>query len=330
MFWFALVVLLLIAIAFVVWPMLRDARRMTATIAAVIVVVVALSAGLYQYNGSPGVPSGAGSTPDVNEMVASLAARLEENPDDLNGWIMLGRSYQTLQQFDTAIAAYEKAVELDGGGNPQTLVALGLAVMGQHGGQMNERAVGLFENALALDPNNPNALFYAGGAAAQRGNTALAADRWEILLGLNAPPEVRELLQSKINEWRGVTPPEAVQPVAPSVTVDVSLSEATANALTQDATVFIIARDPAQPSPPVAVARRRTSELPSRVELSDRDAMIPGRPLSGFSKLELVARVSLSGTPTAQAGDRYATAIVDRSSGGEQVVKLVIDQVVGE
>lgn len=330
MFWTALVVLLLIALGFAVWPMFHEARRLTAPLAAVVVLFVGSAAGLYHYNGSPGVPSGAGSMPDVNEMVASLAARLEEHPDDLNGWVMLGRSYQTLQQHDAAIAAFEKAIELDGGSNSQTLVALGLAIMGQQGGQLNERAIGLFENALALDPNNPNALFYAGGAAAQRGNTSLAADRWEILLGLNAPPEIRELLQNKINEWRGVVTPVPEQQMAPTITIDVSLSEAAASALTEDATVFIIARDPAQPSPPVAVARRRSSELPLRVELSDRDAMIPGRPLSGFAKVELVARVSLSGTPTAQAGDHFATTTVDRSTDSEQVVTLVIDQVVGE
>lgn len=330
MLWAAFVVLLLIALGFVAWPIFREARRLTPTLAAIIVVIAGLAAGLYQYNGSPGVPSGAGSMPDVSEMVTSLAKRLESNPDDLNGWIMLGRSYQTLQQFDNAVAAYEKAIELEGASNPQTLVALGLAVMGQQGGQLNDQAIGLFENALALDPNNPNALFYAGGAAAQRGNTALAADRWEILLGLNAPPEVRELLQKKINEWRGVEAPVQQPQLTSSISIDVSLSDATANALTEDATVFIIARDPAQPSPPVAVARRRTSELPLRVELSDRDAMIPGRPLSGFPRVEIEARVSLSGTPTAQAGDRFASTILDRSGTSEQVVTLVIDQVVGE
>ncbi len=323
--WTTMSALLLFAIAIVGWPLFRDSRRLTTTLASVCIFIVVAAGGLYYYIGSPGVPSGAGSTPDVSEMVSSLAERLKDNPDDVDGWIMLGRSYQTLGQFDDAISSFEKAIALEEGRNPETLVALGLALMAQQNGQVGDRAIRLFENALALDPNNPNALFYAGGAAAQRGNTALAADRWEILMGLNAPPEVRELLQSKINEWRGVSAPP-VEQLSASLTVRVSVAESVSESLSADTTVFVIARDPAQPSPPIAVARRRLSELPATVELSDRDAMIPGRPLSGFSSVEVVARVSVSGAPAAQTGDWFGSGVVDQGSTRE--IDLVIDQAV--
>ncbi len=325
MLWMAISALLLLAIAFVAWPLFRDRRRLTTLLAAVCVFMVATAGGLYYFIGSPGVPSGAGSTPDVSEMVSSLADRLKDNPDDVDGWIMLGRSYQTLGQFDDAVSAFESAIALEEGRNPQTLVALGLALMAQQNGQVGDRAVRLFENALALDPNNPNALFYAGGAAAQRGNTALAADRWEILMGLNTPPEVRELLQNKINEWRGISAPP-VEQLSASLIVRVSVAESVSDFLAPDTTVFVIARDPAQPSPPIAVTRRRLSELPATIELSDRDAMIPGRPLSGFGSVEVVARASVSGTPAAQAGDWFGSGVVDQSSSGE--IDLVIDQIV--
>jgi len=324
-FWVILILLSCVALAFAVVPLFRASGRLTLMLAGVIVFIAGSSAALYMNLGTPGVPSGAGTVPDANEMVASLARRLENNADDVNGWIMLGRSYQTLQQFDKAVLAFEEAVELEAGQNAQTLVALALALMGQNGGEMPDRASSLFENALALQPNNANALFYAGGAAARRGNTALAADRWEMLLGLNAPPEIRELLQKKIDEWRGVT----VRPIEQSgtvVTMNVSLSENAMTELTSDTTVFVIARDPSQPSPPIAVVRRRLSELPTRVEFSDRDSMIPGRALSGFTRFELIARVSISGAPVAQSGDWYGSMIVDVANG--RTVDLVIDQTV--
>lgn len=329
MLWIVLTVLVLLALAIIGWPLYRHAGKLTPTLAGVIIFTVASSAGLYHYLGSPGVPSGAGSAPDVSEMVTALAERLDDNPDDVNGWIMLGRSYQTLGQLDNAVAAFEKAIALEEGRNPQTLVALGLALMAQQNGQLTDRAVSLFENALALDPNNPNALFYAGGAAAQRGDTALAADRWEILAGLNTPPEIRELLQNKISEWRGV-PPKPVEQLSSVLTIAVSASDAAMAAVSTDATVFIIARDPSQPSPPVAVARRRLSELPAVVELSDRDAMIPGRPLSGFSQVELVARVSVSGAPAAQPGDWFNSIVIDRAETASDgsAIDLVIDKIV--
>jgi len=321
--WIALILLCFVALAFVVWPLYRSSGRLTMLLAAVIVAVVGISTTLYHYTGRPGVPSGAGSMPDVGEMVLSLEKRLQASPDDVNGWLMLGRSYQTLKQYDKAIAAFEKALELQQGQNPQTLVAMAIAMLELQGGEMSDRAASLFENALALDPNNANALFYGGGAAARRGNLALAADRWEMLMGLNAPPEIRDLLQRKINEWRGLPPPTAMVKNA-IVSINISVSAAAIEDLPQDATVYVIARDPAQPSPPIAVTPRRLVDLPLLVELGDGDAMMPGRPLSGFSELEIVARVSISGNPMAQSGDWSGSLNVSADSG--QTFDLVIDQ----
>ena len=101
--WIALVLLCFVALAFVVWPLYRSSGRLTLMLAAVIVALVGVSTTLYHYTGRPGVPSGAGSMPDVGEMVLSLEKRLRGRPEDVNGWLMLGRSYQTLKQYDKAI-----------------------------------------------------------------------------------------------------------------------------------------------------------------------------------------------------------------------------------
>jgi len=327
-FWLVLVLLCLVALGFVVWPLYRSSGRLTPVLAVVIVVTVGLSAALYHRIGQPGVPSGTAGSADAADVVAALAKRLDEQPDDRDGWIMLGRSYQAMQEYERAIAAFESAFELEQGKNPETMVALAIALMEQQGGQVSDRASGLFENALALDPNNANALFYSGGAAAQRGDTALAADRWELLLGMEAPPEIRDLLQRKINEWRGLPPPSMVAaPVQEPaiVSINLSLSAAASAAMPADATVFVIARDPAQPSPPVAVVPLRLSDLPTIVAMNDKNAMMQGRPLSGFEEIEIVARVSMSGGASAQSGDWFGSMVVKANSG--QTIDLVIDQV---
>ena len=326
--WSVIGLMSLAALGFQIWPLFRGEKRLTLLLAGVIVFAVAMSAGLYNYLGSPEVPSGAGSMPDVNQMVTSLAARLEKNPDDINGWKMLGRSYETLQDFDKSVAAYERAIELEQGRNPQTLVALAVVLMGQSSGELSERSSSLFENALALEPNNANALFYAGAAAANRGNTELAADRWEILLELDPPEEIKNLLLGKVDEWRGVRV-EQTEPLPDFIKVNISVSKEVTNVVASDTTVFVIARDPAQPSPPIAVARRQLAEFPSQVVLTDRDAMIPGRPLSAFANLEIIARVSLSGAPAAQTGDWFGSIIVDRSASDtiDLAIDLAIDQV---
>jgi cytochrome c-type biogenesis protein CcmH len=312
--WIAIALMCLIATLFVAWPLYRQQQRLSLLIGSSVIAVVALSVGLYAYQGSPELPPGTGSQLDVEAMVSSLAERLENDPDDLDGWKMLGRSYSTLGDFDAAVLAYERVVELEQSQNAQSLVDLGAAILARDNSRIEGRTSALFESALAIEPNNPSALFYAGIGALNRGNTELAADRWEILLGLNPPAEIRGVLEQRIAEWRGELPPPtqtpAVERPGPVVIAEVSVSAAAVESLPAEATVFVIARDPAQPSPPIAVTRRMLSELPGVVELGDGDSMIPGRTLSAFAEFEIVARVSVSGQPIAQSGDWYALALV--------------------
>lgn len=315
--WIAFGLMSLLAVVFVAWPLYSTDRKLSPLVAGSVVLVVALSAGIYSYQGSPDTPSGAGSAaspPDIEAMIASLAARLEAQPDDINGWKMLGRSHMTLGDYAAAVDAFRRAVDLTGSEDAQALVSLGEAILARDNSRIEGETSGLFETALKLEPNNATALFYGGIGALNRGDQALAADRWEILLGLNPPPEIQQILVQRIAEWRGEPPPVIEQPTPeqPGVVVaaNVSVSASAAAALPAEATVFIIARDPAQPSPPIAVARRLLSELPGIVELGDGDSMIPGRTLSAFPEFELIARVSLSGQPVAQPGDWFGSQIV--------------------
>jgi len=313
--WIAFGVMCLLAVLFVAWPLYRGNQKLSPQVALSVVLVVAVSAGIYGYQGSPGIESGAGSSaPDINDMVTSLAARLEAEPDNLNDWKMLGRSYMALGNYAGAVDAFRRAVALTSSQEAQSTVSLGEAILARDNSRIEGETSALFESALALDPNNATALFYGGIGALNRGNKDLAAERWEILLGLNPPPEIQQILVQRIAEWRGEPPPAVAMPSAASpgfvVSANVSVSTSAAAALPAEATVFIIARDPAQPSPPIAVTRRLLSELPDVVGLGDRDSMIPGRTLSGFTELELIARVSLSGQPVAQSGDWFGSQIV--------------------
>lgn len=323
MIWFALGLMLLAAILAVAWPLYRRQRRLTAPLVGAVAMILVVSAVVYSQIGTPVPP---GMPASIDAMVASLAARLEKNPEDVEGWKMLGRSYVQLQRYAEAERAFQRAVDLESAGNAQTLADLGEAVMLSEGGRVTERAGQLFENAIALEPNNPKALFYGGIHAIERGNQALAADRWDALLALSPPPEIQEILRQRIAEWRGETPaaPAHAEARQPIVTASVTLSDAAAAEVGPDATVFIIARDPAQPSPPIAVARRKVSELPAAVALDDGDAMIPGRLLSGFERLEILARVSPSGEPTAQPGDWFGDRVITVAD--ESSVDIVIEQ----
>ncbi len=352
--WILLAVMSLVAVGFAVWPLYRHQRSLSPLIGASVIFVVALSSGLYYRQGSPDLPSGAASAgagaPGMDDAINALADRLAANPDNPEGWQMLGRSYMSIGNYTGAVEAFEKAVELESAQNPQALVSLGEALLASTGSEIDGRVASLFENALALDPNNPQALFYGGIGAFNRGNTNLAADRWERLLSLNPPAEIQGILQQRIAEWRGEAPPATQLPELPSpeppaataeavveespgplsegavVRARIFLSAEAVAALPAEATVFLIARDPAVPVPPIAAARRRLSELPAYVEIGDRESMVPGRELSSFAEFELIARVSLSGQPSAQPGDWFGSIIV-APAGGNDIELEIQEQV---
>ncbi|MDZ7643590.1 MAG: hypothetical protein U5K76_04750 [Woeseiaceae bacterium] len=328
MLWVIFGAMLLAGALFVCWPLYRHDRRLTPGLALGAIAVLALSGALYQQIGSPGAPSGPGQAATVEAMVESLAARLEAQPDDVDGWRMLGRSYVQLQQFSRAIGAFEQALERGAEDDAQTLADLGEAVLLNDERAIRGRAGQLFESALAASPQNQKALFYGGLAALQRNNRDLAAERWETLLATSPPPEVAEVLRARIAEWRGEAPPA---PAAAgggqggrAIAVDIRLGDAARADVSPTTTVFVIARDPAQPSPPVAATRIRAAELPATVTLSDDDSMIPGRTLSQFDTLEIVVRASLSGQPVARPGDWYGQAQSDSAGSGD--VAVVIDR----
>ena len=335
MFWIIIGLMLAAALLFVAMPLYRAERKLSTTALASVVVMCGVAAAVYTQVGSPGLEVSRQQQqhemPGVEEMIGALATRLEREPNDVAGWQLLGPSYMQLGKPLEAITAFEKAVELESGRDGQTLADLGEAVLMADAEALNGRASQLFENALALVPNNPKALFYSGLAAVQRGDNELGASRWEALLATSPPPDVADTLRRRIAEIRGdgtevASNPEPVTaPVEDgALNISVALGDAAASAGLPNATVFVIVSVPEQPGPPIAAARRSLSDLPAAVTIGDGDAMIAGRVPSAFEKLEITARVSLTGQPMAQSGDWYGRAIIDTAA--TDSVDIVINE----
>lgn len=319
--------MLLAAVLAIAYPLYRQEQRVSNNSAWAMAIVFLVSIWVYSQIGSPGAESPQqGALPSIEEMVDSLAARLQQEPNDVSGWKLLGRTYAQMRNFTDAIAAYERAVEIEGGQNGQTLADLGEVFFLSDGQTLNGRAGELFENALAVSPGNQKALFYAGMAAVERGDKELGAQRWETLLASSPPENIQEILRQQIAELRGTEPEPVPEPPTGGdvVTVRVALGESAVSAVRADSTVFIIARDPAQPSPPIAALRRRADELPAYVAIGDSDAMVAGRVPSGFAQLEIVARVSMSGQPMAQSGDWFGQQTISTVDSKE--ISVIIDK----
>ncbi|WP_442593357.1 c-type cytochrome biogenesis protein CcmI [Parapusillimonas sp. JC17] len=121
--------------------------------------------------------------PDVQAMVNSLSERLEVNPDDPDGWLMLARSYRYLERYkDAAIAFANATSKMDVGARVLSEYAETLARSSTNG--FNGQPTQLLEEALSLDPNEPFALTLAGTAALERRDYGVAIEYWQRLIAL--------------------------------------------------------------------------------------------------------------------------------------------------
>jgi cytochrome c-type biogenesis protein CcmH len=294
-------------------------------VACGVLAVPLLALGIYFAVGNPAaIAPGDAAQREIEAMVDRLAARLQNNPEDVEGWKMLGRSYGVLGRFPDAVNAYANAATR-APRDPDILVDLADALAMANGERLAGDPEALIERALAIDPQNLKGLALAGTAAFQRGNFAGAAARWERMLPLvPADSEDARVIRGNIEEARAKAGPAA----GPAVKLagSVSLSAKLKGQAAPDDTVFIFARAAEGPRVPLAVLRKKVRDLPASFSLDDSMAMAPGMKLSAFPRVVVGARVSKAGSATPQAGDlQGASAVVANDATG---VKLVIDSVV--
>jgi cytochrome c-type biogenesis protein CcmH len=335
--------LALAACALLLLPLLRrgsstPAARMAAAVVAVL--VLGGSAVLYANFSSWSWKSAAGdATPEG--MVGRLARRLDRNPEDLQGWLLLGRSYSQLEQYPNAVRAYQRADRLAGGQNAEALTGLAEALVLANQSDLAGRAGRLFEQALVLDPRSTKALFYSAIAAMERGEKPLARTRFSTLLAAEPPPEVRRLIEQTLQNLEAASPDGTAKPAdapqhasaspepqaagaAVPVRLQVTLAPSVAGRSTDGAPLFVLARKPGQKGPPIA-AKRLDARFPQQVVLLSSDAMLGGSGFAAGDELEITARISNGGSALPKSGDPFGTIRV--KAGAAAPAALVIDQV---
>jgi cytochrome c-type biogenesis protein CcmH len=301
------------------------------TAMAVLAVLLAGGAALYgtfsNWTWTAAPAAAADSSPQ--SMVATLARRLADNPNDLNGWLMLGRSYSVLGETPLAVRAYERANQLANGSDVTALLGLAEALITEDDSQLAGRAGDLVENALTLEPQSPQALFYGAAAAIQRKQLPLARQRFAALLALNPPANVRPIIQQQIDAIDQALG-AANQPAAAAagtrqmarVRINITVSP-TIKLSGSDAPLFVFVRDPRAGGPPLAV-KRLEAHFPQSLELSSADAMLAGHGMQVGQAVEIVARISSSGGPLARSGDPFGSVAYQVTAAGS--VDIVIDR----
>lgn len=334
--------LALVSAALIAWPLVsrrRDGEAHGAPVAATVgaLLTVIASVGLYvtwsNWDWDPELQAD-GQT--AAGMVASLARRLEREPEDLDGWLTLGRSYAALGQYPLAIRAFQRADRLAQNTNAEALTGLAEALTLENDAELDGRAGRLFEQALELDPDSGKALFFGAAGAQRRGEWALARERFAKLLTLDPPANVRPILEQQLAALdRQIAAGDVALPaqsesasandnVAAQIRIRVDMDRALAAQVSPSAPLFVLVRAVGAAGPPLA-ARRLTSQFPQEIVLTSADAMIAGRSFAADEQVEVVARVALSGDPVAKSGDPYGQTVY--RVGTDQQLPILINRI---
>jgi len=294
----------------------------------------------------------------VEEMAAKLATKLEKDPGNADGWVMLARTYYALQRNADANKAFERATALrpDDAG----LLADYADALASTQGSIAGQPLALVERALKVDPTHWKALALAGTAAFDRKDYKQAVAYWEKMKSTVPPGSpIAGSIDNSIAEARALgglsdapaapsaasaaaanSAPSAVKPAPPaaqsgataatpagtaaSIVGTVALAPALAGKVAPTDTVFIFARAAEGPRMPLAILRKQVKDLPVAFTLDDSMAMAPNFALSNFPSVVVGARISKSGNATPQSGDLEGMSPTVKV--GMSGVSIVIDR----
>jgi len=286
-------------------PLWGSARSLAMGVALVVLVSTVL---LYRIVGTPqALDATALRAPQsLDAAIVQLQAELKRNPDQPEGWRLLAQAFAREGKATQARDAYGNAARLAPGNADILAEAAQARALAIDHRTFDAQAVALLQRALQADARHQRARWFLGIAQRQAGNNAAAATTWEPLLA-QVDAATASSLRKEIDSAR-VAAGQSALPASPGaglLTVRVALNPefAARVRLRSDAVVFVIARQPGGPPMPVAVERRSVTDLPFTATLDDADAPMPTLRLSQLREVELVARLSSSGTANRQEGD---------------------------
>jgi cytochrome c-type biogenesis protein CcmH len=311
---------------------------------ALLVAIPVLSIVLYGRLGDPAAAALAQVSDGGNElsdkqiaaMIGALERRLEQHPENAEGWALLARSYYTLGRFPAAAEAYTKALAL-APDNPDLLADYADTLGMTQGHRLAGKPLALVERALSIDPQHGKALALAATAAMEAHDPSKALAYWRRLAAeLPAGSDDATQVAAVIAELGGGAPDAVKTTRAPAQLAEassggtisgrVTVSPSLAPKVAPTDTVFIFARAPTGPRMPLAVLRIPASELPKEFTLDDSMGMAGGAKLSSAAEVVVEARLSRSGNAIPQPGDLLGKSGPIKP--GVTALNITIDQVV--
>ena len=300
---------------------------------------------------SAGQAAHAQSPAAVQEMLKSLEAKLAAQPDNVAGWALLARSKGQLGDFAGAAAAYEQALRL-APADPDLLTDAADVLAMAQGRNLQGRPSAMIAQALKIDPEHHKALALAASAAMQAGQRSEAIIFWKRLRatfadGSDDAAQIDQVLAQLSGSALGANtlaeqpafaepeqlPAPAAQALPKSnaaasagISGAVDITPALRGRVAAHSTLFVYARNAASTSRmPLAVMRMPLPVLPASFLLDDSMAMAPAMNLSSADKVDIEARISVSGQATPQSGD--LRGVLRAVKTGSSQLRILIDTV---
>ncbi len=324
-------------------------RKPWLSIALLVFVVPVSSMLMYSVLGEPaaldpmalkqGVDASAEVTPEkLTEMATALTRRLQDEPNSMEGWVMLGRVQRARGHFEESAEAYAKALALSRDDNLTIERAEVLAQ--KNGGSFAGEPWSIIQRVLTADPHHLNALFLAGSASYAEMNFNTALRYWERAREVvpadspDAPELDRAIAEARSKMGLPAIPPRAVSAAetqgnkaalaANSISGRVTLVKELQGLVAATDTVFVYATPVAGSRMPVAIVRTTADKLPFDFVLDDSTAMNPSTKLSGMDEVTVRVRISKSGQAVAQPGD-YGVSLTPVKPGSKGLNLMVRD-----
>ncbi|MFV2057408.1 MAG: c-type cytochrome biogenesis protein CcmI, partial [Thiohalomonadales bacterium] len=292
--------------------------------------------GLNPKNAKP-IVQAEGHQGTIEEQIRALQEHLQTNPDDLEGWTMLARSYYFLKQYQSASGAFARAVSMTQETDAQLLADYADALAMASGRMMSGKPFEMIKKALSVEPNHQKALWLAATASFQAQQYPETLKYYQTLITqfpegsdnynqmLRNMGEVKELMGlSTDEEVAKLKASEAVSQAnaaTASITGTVTLDASLQAQVDAGDTLFVYARASSGPKMPLAIVRKTASDLPFNFTLDDSTAMNPAMKLSKFTQVVVSARISKSGNAIPQPGDlQGVTGVMNVGSQGVSIV----------
>lgn len=275
----------------------------------------------------------------IEAMIEQLMVRLEAEPENLEGWLMLARSLRFVRRHNEAADAFERAMPIMAN-NAELLADYADTLAIANNSILEGKPIQIVERALSIDPRNVQALWLKGTYDFEKSDYVKALTSWRQIQQLVPPgsedaqsmarniAEVEARIRAAGQEVPAAQPLPATAVAAGPATVTgrVQLDPNLASQASGNDTVFIFARAAQGPKMPLAILRKQVSELPVEFQLDETMAMMPAMSLANYREVVVGARISKTGNATPQSGDLQGQSEIIQV--GAKDVSITINSVV--